>query len=92
MEVQREETSKEREEEEEEEMSDSTDGTATRLMLAYLCIANEAEASVTRKVQILDRFRLPDSDIAQVCGVAAQSVRNARPKVPKVSSGKKKKK
>jgi hypothetical protein len=74
-------------------MSDSTDAKATRLMLAYLCIANEAEANVSRKVQILGRFGLQDSEIAQVCGVAAQSVRNARAKVTKRSkSGKKKKK
>jgi len=39
-----------------------------RLMLGYLCIANEAEASLIRKVQILDRFELPDIEIAQICG------------------------
>ena len=48
------------------------------LMLAYLCIAKEAEASLERKVQILDRFRLTDAQIAQVCNAAAGSVRNAR--------------
>ena len=47
-------------------------------MLAYLCIAKEAEASLSRKVEILDRFDLGDSQIARVCGVAVQSVRNAR--------------
>ena len=30
----------------------------TRLMLAYLCIAKEAEASLEGKVEILDRFEL----------------------------------
>jgi hypothetical protein len=48
------------------------------LMLAYLCVATEAEASIVRKVQILDRFDLTDTQIATVCGAAVQSVRNAR--------------
>jgi hypothetical protein len=61
-------------------------------MLAYLCVANEAEANMRRKVEILDRFGLPDSEIAQVCGVAGQSVRNARARAKKGSSGGKKKK
>jgi hypothetical protein len=47
-------------------------------MLAYLCIAKEAEASLERKVQILDRFGLSDSQIARVCAATAGSVRNAR--------------
>jgi hypothetical protein len=47
-------------------------------MLAYLCIAKEAEASLVRKVEILDRFDLPDTEIAAVCGCGTQSVRNAR--------------
>ena len=59
-------------------MSDVSGAKATRLMLAYLCLAKEAEASLIRKVEILDRFDLPDEEIAQVCGVAVQSVRNAR--------------
>ena len=54
-----------------------------RLMLAYLCIAKEAEASLERKVEILDRFDLTDAQIAQVCGAALQSVRNARANVRK---------
>lgn len=53
------------------------------LMLAYLCIATEAEASLERRVQILDRFKLSDAQIAQVCGAAVQSVRNARANVRK---------
>lgn len=73
-------------------MSESPEAKATRLMLAYLCVAKEAEASLVRKVQILDRFDLADGEIARVCGVAVQSVRNARLSVKKVSSGKKKKK
>ncbi len=51
---------------------------ATRLMLAYLCIATEKEASLERKVEILDRFRLTTAEIAKVCGSAEQSIRNAR--------------
>lgn len=62
-----------------------------RLMLGYLCIANEAEASLVRKVQILDRFKLPDAEIAQICGCSPQSVRDARLKGKKKSNVKKKK-
>ncbi len=71
-------------------MSDVSGAKATRLMLAYLCLAKEAEAGLVRKVQILDRFDLPDEEIAQVCGVAVQSVRNAR--LAKRSAGARKKK
>ena len=60
----------------------------TRLMLAYLCVANEAEASLIRKVEILDRFDLPDSEIATVCGAIVQSVRNARLGRKKTGHGK----
>jgi hypothetical protein len=50
-----------------------------RMMLAYLCIATEGpEASLVRKVSILDRFGLSDGEIAKVCGNTLQSVRNAR--------------
>lgn len=51
---------------------------STRLMLAYLCIATEKESSLERKVEILDRFDLTDSEIAKVCKSAVQSIRNAR--------------
>jgi hypothetical protein len=47
-------------------------------MLAYLCISTEKEASLERKVEILDRFDLDDRDIAKVCQSAVQSIRNAR--------------
>jgi DNA-directed RNA polymerase specialized sigma24 family protein len=47
-------------------------------MLAYLCIATEAGASLIRRVQILDRFDLTDEEIAKVCRCSRQSVRNAR--------------
>jgi len=58
---------------------------AIRLMLGYLCISNEVEASLVRKIQILDRFELPDEEIAQICGCTGQSVRNARSKGKKKS-------
>lgn len=54
------------------------DDDTLRLMLAYLCIAKEAEASLERKVEILDRFDLTDAQIAKVCGAAPGSVRNAK--------------
>lgn len=66
------------------------DGKAVRLMLAYLCVAKEAEASLVRKVQILDRFGLTDGEIATVCANTAQSVRNARQLLKKKSHAKKK--
>jgi hypothetical protein len=64
-----------------------------KLMLGYLCIANESEASLVRKVQILDLFDLQDSEIAQICGTTVQVVRNsrgARKKVNKKKSNAKK--
>lgn len=48
------------------------------LMLGYLCIATEIESSLIRKVKILDKFGLADSDIAQICSSSVQSIRNAR--------------
>ena len=64
------------------------DDISIRLMLGYLCIVNEAEASLVRKVQILDRFDLADSEIAKICGCSIQSVRDARLKRKKTSHGK----
>jgi hypothetical protein len=61
-----------------------------RLMLGYLCIANEAEASLVSKVQILDRFDLPDIEIAKICACSQQSVRDARHKGKKKPNAKKK--
>jgi hypothetical protein len=66
------------------------DDNAIRLMLAYLCVANEAEASLVRKVEILDRFGLADSQIAKVCMTSAQSIRNARLMLKKKPHAKKK--
>ena len=55
------------------------DGDATvRLMLGYLCISGEAAASLLTKINILDRFKLQDAEIAQICGCGVQAVRNAR--------------
>jgi len=51
---------------------------AIRLMLAFLCVATEKEASLERKVEILDKFDLTDSEIAKICSSAVQSIRNAR--------------
>ena len=48
------------------------------LMLGYLCISTEIESSLTRKVEILDRFGIEDSEIAIICGSSVQVVRNAR--------------
>jgi hypothetical protein len=61
------------------------------LMLAYLCITSESEASLIRKVEILDRFDLGDGDIAKVCSVSVQSIRNARHALKKKPDVKKKK-
>jgi DNA-directed RNA polymerase specialized sigma24 family protein len=67
-----------------------TDDNSIRLMLGYLCIVNEAEASLVRKVQVLDRFGLSDTEIAQICACSVQSVRDARLKGKKKSHAKKK--
>jgi len=67
----------------------NTDDNKANLMLAYLCIATEAEASLLRKVEILDRFGLSDRDIGTVCSVSTQSVRNARLMLKKSRHGKK---
>jgi hypothetical protein len=59
-------------------------------LLVFLCVASEKEASLERKVEILDKFSLSDSEIATICGSAKQSIRNARHNVGK--HGKKNKK
>jgi hypothetical protein len=63
-----------------------------RLMLAYLCVAKEAEASLVRKVEILDRFGLSDSEIARVCKTNVQVIRNSRQILKKKPHARKKKK
>ncbi|MGH7452136.1 MAG: hypothetical protein ACRENG_12375 [bacterium] len=70
----------------------NNDDAVIRLMLGYLCIANEAEASLIRKVEILDRFSLSDNDIATICNCTSQSVRNARSQLKKGAHGKNEKK
>ncbi len=67
------------------------DNDAIRLMLGYLCISKEAEASLVRKVEILDRFGLSDSDISKICDCSIQSTRNARLALKKGKHGDKKK-
>jgi hypothetical protein len=61
------------------EKSDQT----IQLMLGYLCISTEIEASLVRKVQILDRFKIEDKMIAQICGCSIQSIYNARQQAKK---------
>ena len=50
------------------------------LMLAFLCVASEPDATINRKVQILDRFGLSDDELSLICDCNSQSVRNARQK------------
>ncbi len=68
----------------EEEVKDEK---SVRLMLGYLCIATEAEASLVRKVEILDRFELSGPEIAQICGCPVGSVHTARMKRKKRTHG-----
>jgi hypothetical protein len=68
------------------------DDSAIRLMMAYLCIAQESEASLIRKVDILDRFGLKNEEIAKVCSATTQSINNARLTLKKRPHAKKKKK
>jgi len=63
---------------------------AIHLMLGYLCVAKEAEASLVRKVEILDRFELSDKEISKICGCTIQSVSNARQERKKKQRGRKK--
>jgi hypothetical protein len=58
------------------------------LILAYLCVRDVD--GLPSQVQILDRFRLLDKDIATICGAAVQSVRNARVQYKKPKKGSKK--
>lgn len=48
------------------------------LMLGYLCVKDLT--SLTEKVDALDRFSLSGAEIATICGVAIQSVKDARQK------------
>jgi hypothetical protein len=60
------------------ELTQEQQDRAVRLMLAYLCIATESEASLIRKVEILDKFDLLDREIATVCGCTTRAVATAR--------------
>ena len=63
-----------------------TEAKQTVLMLAYLCIKSkegEEEYSLTQKVEILDKFLLPDDDIAIICNCKNQAVRDARQRLKK---------
>lgn len=72
--------------------SDNKDlwNTSIQLMLGYLCVAKEAEASLTRRVKILDKFSLSNKNIATICGCNEQSVHNARNIYKRKGNGKKK--
>jgi hypothetical protein len=70
--------------------NESPDFASIRLMLAYLCIATEKEASLERKVEILNRFNLSTNEMAQVCNSKPQSVRNAVNTLKHASKSKKK--
>lgn len=63
--------------------SDFTELSPETLMLAYLCIKDEE--GLNRRVELLDRFGLNDSQIAQVCGAVVQSIRNARSRYKKTT-------
>jgi hypothetical protein len=54
-----------------------------KLMLGYLCVATEPEASLVRKVEILDRFGLSSEDITIICKCPKQSVINAKSQLKK---------
>ena len=62
----------------------SARATPHTLMLAYLCIRDVG--GLNDRVSILDRFGLIDSEIAVVCDVAEQSVKNARQRNRKQNS------
>lgn len=61
---------------------------SVRLMMAYLCVAPEKEASLETKVGILTRFDLSNTEIARICGSKVQSVKNARAALKKLGSRK----
>ena len=69
--------------------SDAPQDDPIRLMLGYLCIANESEASLVRKVEILDRFGLLDREKAKICGCTLQAIMNARQKRKKANANSK---
>jgi hypothetical protein len=51
----------------------------TVLMLGFLCISSLTEtASLTEKVNVLDRFSLTDAEISLICACKKQAVADAR--------------
>lgn len=50
--------------------------TQEQLMLGYLCIKDLK--TLSEMVEVLDRFEFSGPEIAKICNVAEQSVRNAR--------------
>jgi hypothetical protein len=60
------------------------------LMLAYLCV-KEVEG-LGPKVEVLDRFGLADSQLASVCSVGEQAIRDARHRQKKIRNSAKRKK
>lgn len=50
--------------------------TQEQLMLGYLCIKDLK--TLSEMVEVLDRFGFSGPEIAKICNVAEQSVRNAR--------------
>ncbi len=61
----------------------------TDMMLAYLCIKDLD--TLPEQVHILDRFGLTSAEIAEICGVAEGSVRNARMESSRTTSRRKSK-
>ncbi len=56
--------------------NEKTGTSQEQLMLGYLCIKDLK--TLTEMVSVLDRFGFSGPDIAKICNVAEQSVRNAR--------------
>jgi len=60
-----------------------------RLMLGYLCLATEPEASLVRQVEILDRFNLTNKEISIICGCSERAVSYKKEEIKKGKSGRK---
>lgn len=72
-----------------ERLNDEDSG-PVRLMLAYLCTATlDKEATLTTKVEVLNRFGLSNLDIATVCASTVQSIKNVRSSLRKSKEGNK---
>lgn len=53
------------------------------LMLGYLCVKDEGIEKIEQKVEILDIFELSGSDIAKICKVKEQAIKDARQRLKK---------